>query len=102
MITFAPGSACSAGITLVCKMFLQALSTRALLRLKVVQLSMTLAFGRGLSIGGGGGRLMLVRAVPLAEQLPTSEVALTVTSMVVPGVTPVVSSVALVPLPLML
>src|ERR1051326_3200691 len=101
MKTLAFGSAWRAGMTLLLKTSLQALSTRALFRLKVVHWSITLAFGL---TGGGGGvtTLILVRAVPLAEQLPASEVARTVTSMVVPPVTPVVSSVAVKPLPEML
>src|SRR5262245_1567298 len=98
MTSLAVGSACIAGITRFCRISLQALSTRALLRLKLVHWPISLKVGGG--GGGGGGALRLMRAEPLAEQLPTSEVAVTVTSMFEPGVTPVVSSTAFRSLPL--
>src|SRR5215510_2245812 len=92
MTSLAVGSACNAGITRFCKISLQALSTRALLRLKLVHCPSSLNVGSG--GGGGGGALRLTRVEPLAEQLPALEVALTVISIVEPGVTPVVSSTA--------
>src|SRR5262245_45642587 len=95
MTTFAPGSACRAEMTWVLRKSLHALSTRALLRLKLVQLPRSRAIG----FSTGGGILVVTRVDPLAEQLPESEVALTVTSIVAPGATPVVSSTAVSPLP---
>ena len=81
-----------------CNTLLQALSTRALLFLNVLQGANSRATGFG---GGGGGTLMLMFVEPLAEQavVPLLEVALTVTLMFVPGATPVVSSRAAKPLP---
>ena len=72
------------------------MSTRALFRLKVEHWPNSVATG----FGGAAGTRSENRVAPLAEQLPTSEVALTITSIVEPGVTPVVSIVALVPRPL--
>src|SRR5262249_54113553 len=98
MTSLAVGSDCKAGITRFCRISLQALSTRALLRLKLVHCPSSLNVGGG--GGGGGGCLGLIRVEPLAEQLPTLEIALTVISIVAPGITPVVSSTAFRPLPL--
>src|SRR5215475_3715086 len=97
MTSLAVGSACIAGTTRFCKISLQALSTRALLRLKVIHWPISLYLGVG---GGSGGVLTVTRVEPLAEQPPASEVAVTVMSIVEPGVAPVVSSVAVRPLPL--
>src|SRR5262245_18293271 len=93
----AVGSACNAETTRFCKISLQALSTRALLRLKVVHWPISLNVGGG---GGGGGLFTVTRVEPLAEQPPASEVAVTVMSIVEPGAAPVVSSTAAMPLPL--
>src|SRR5215475_7886667 len=98
MTSLAVGSACIAGTTRFCKISLQALSTRALLRLKVIHWPISLYLGGS---GRGGGVFTLTRVEPLAEQPPDSEVALTVTSIVEPGAAPVVSSTADRPLPLM-
>src|SRR5215510_931568 len=99
MTSLAVGSACNAGITRFWRISLQALSTRALLRLKLVHCPSSLYVGGG--GGGGGGCFRLTRVAPLAEQLPALDVALTVISIVAPGVTPVVSSTAVRSLALM-
>src|SRR5262245_49135667 len=78
------------------KTSLHALSTRALFRLKVTHLPSSVAVGFG---GGGGGTLIVTRVEPLAEQFPASDVAVTLMSIVVPAATPVVSSDALRPSP---
>src|SRR5215813_4292559 len=98
MTSLAVGSACNAGTTRFCRISLQALSTRALLSLKVMHWPISLYVGGG---GGGGGVFTLTRVEPLAEQPPASEVALTVTSIVEPCLAPVVSSTTFRPLPLM-
>src|SRR5262245_24955722 len=80
-----------------CSTDLHALSTRAALRLNVVHGDSGLHTGLGSSRRIGGAIVTL--AEPLAEQLPTSLLAATFTVMLVLGATPVVSSRALVPLP---
>src|SRR5262249_27789302 len=87
-------STCNAGMITFLKISLQALSTRALFLLKVRHLPSSLAVGFG---GGGGGVLIVTRVEPLAEQLPASDVAVTVISILAPGATPVVSSEAFNP-----
>jgi hypothetical protein len=57
------------------------------------------AVGVGGGGGGGGGAATVTRAEPLAVQLPSELLAVTRTSIVLPCVAPVVSSRALVPLP---
>src|SRR5262249_59410491 len=95
--SLAVGSACNAETTRFCKISLQALSTRALLRLKLVHWPISLYVG-----GGGciGGVFTVTRVEPLAEQPPASETAVTVMLIDEPEAAPVVSSTAVWPLPL--